>query len=376
MILKLLCLLLAICFSSQVKSKKQVDLLTAINKKSVTIHINSFGSLGSSNLMLTIKSLSHDSIYVSIPPGLHFKSLALDKQDLLTMDNSLLALGPQSKATVHLQGFCIQASRYIPTKDTSYKLTGFADESLKTLSELLYKHEFLVDHYGQMFVWALTDKRIIHDVAVDSSMVEAANSAITYVSEITGLEPGKVHIEATRPVKPKLEIFSRKASLAFHNPTEQVASFYMFDADGNVMYTLYKDRKILRGIRVHELGMNDMVPTDTNPVYFFRVMAKSGKILAEKRVDRTTVENKIVPDTLKFRFEYQLDKPVKEARLKIYLPDGTLVEQFKQYTNLQPGNYAISLSFLHLHPAATKFVAKMESADGSVIREQLISKSH
>jgi hypothetical protein len=350
--------------------------MTAVKNRSVSIKASSKGGLGTSNLELTIKNLSRDSSFIKIPPGLHFKSAILANQDLMTVSEQLLALAPQAQLSVQLQGLCMQAGKYAPSRKGSYTLSGFADPDLKGLADLLYKYDPLTQHYGQMFVWAITDNRTMFDVSVDSSLVEAARSVIDYVTEKTGQDKVSVTIEARKSIKPKLEVFSKRSSLAFHNPLEQVASFHMYDADGNIMYTMYRDKKLGRGIRVHEFGMNDMVLAGSNPVYYFRVITKTGKILAEKQVNRTTEDVKIEPELLNFRFEYQLKAPVKEARLKVYLQDGTLLEEFKRYTNLQPGNYAIDMKFLHLYPANTTFVAKMESPDGLVHKEQLVIKKN
>lgn len=352
-------------------TKEYADLTTAVQNQSVKIRAVSTGGLSGDNLKCRIRNLQKTTVYVRIPPGLHFISANSEDQDLFTVKEVLLAIEPQAEKTVLLKGFCMQASSHSPSANGIYTFNGYAPNSLKVLGDSLARYEPLAISYGQMFVWAITDHKKMYAITIGKPYLQAAKNVMKYVADLTQ-QPYVQVSEGATDALPSVEIFSKRTFLTFHNPVNQVASFKMFNSQGREQYVLFKDRKINHGVQEYEFSLNDVVPVGVEPVYYFRVINSAGKMLAEMKVDKNTVPTQPLTVNADFTFQYSLEKPVKEATLKVYKEDGTFVEQFKNYSNLPIGNYQIHVKFIHLFPPDTKFIAKLESPGGTVYKQQVI----
>lgn len=348
----------------------------AVTRNLVAISPQASG-LGANNLTVLLKNNNPHEVTVQVPPGLHFKASDAGAQDLFTIQPQLIVLKPNSENTVQLTGYCMNASNFSPKPNTTYIFKGYAASPLRTLGDSLAKYPPLTEAYAQMFVWALTNNRLMYDFEVDKAYLRPARNIMNYVARV-GRVPA-VNVTAYSPntlktaklignsvPRASVNVFSKRAVLAFHNPTNAVASFKVFDDKGKVKHVLFENKQVRHGLTEYTFGINDIVPPGTSPVYKAKVISSTGAVLAEMKVDKHTEEVKINPLTKEILLSFALEKGVKNADLNIYLEDGTLVENFKRYAYLPVGHYNLSVTLKHLHPANTRFVTKLVGPTGEV----------
>ena len=373
---KLLWSLLVFLTFSGAAQAAATSLPDAVASKMILILPKASG-LGKDNITCVLKNNSGSEVQVHVPPGLHFKSSDAGAQDLFTVGQELIVLKPGSEQTIQLTGYCMNASNFSPRVNTPYIFKGFATAKLRTLGDSLSLYQPIADGYAQMFVWAMTNRRNMYDFEVEKKYVRPATNIMNFVARASGVPPVKVSAYSAATLKnanfiagalprPSVNVFSKRAILAFHNPSDQVASFKVFDDKGNVKHTLFENKKVRHGLTEYKFGINDIVPPGASPVYQAKVISSTGKVLAEMKVDKNTEEVKINPRTEDFTLTFELKQGVKNASLNVYLENGTLVENFKRYEYLPVGHYNLSVTLKHLHPAGTRFVTKLVGANGEV----------
>ncbi|EMR03822.1 hypothetical protein [Cesiribacter andamanensis] len=368
----LLALLLLLLLSSLAQAQQETPLQQALAQNMVTLSAQAAGGLGRQNLQLKIRSLLKRQIRLRIPPGLHFKAQDSGAQDLFTATEDVLVLEAGAEKLVSLQGFCMNASRYAPAARGVYHFQGLASPSLKVLGDTLARYPPLAEEWGQMFVWAITDGRGLYPVYVDSAFVRPATSLMAHAAAASGQASAGVHVKAKESRSPTVTVFFKKGVLAFHNPTDQRASFILCDAQGNKKWAYYENQPLSHGLKHYTFGVNEIVAVGDEPVYWAKVISESGRVLAQMKVDRHTEARDVQPSVLSFTFQFELRQPVRRASLTLYLQDGTLVEEFKRYSELGIGAYDLHIQFLHLHKTNTPFVAKLLGEDGRVLAQQLV----
>jgi hypothetical protein len=286
-------------------------------------------------------------------------------------------VAPNDKKAIPLTGYCMQAHNFGPSPGKTYVYSGFAALPLKTLSDSLKRYPSLAENYGQMFVWAITDKRSMYDLVVEASLAKPATNIVTYVAKTSGLRPVSVIPAGTtsnnsKKAAPRRMVFSKKAILPFHNPKDQTVSFKIYDADGNVYHTLFENKRIPHGMKEYTYGINELVNPGISPVFYARITDATGKVLTEQKIDKNTEAVKPKLTSRSFDFIFELKQAVKKGKLNVYREDGTLVEEFKRYEYLPVGNYKIGVTLLHLLPSDTKFIVKLESETGIVYAQQSV----
>src|SRR5688572_15257331 len=255
--------LLSLCFLfvaafTHIANAAATSLPDAVTRKLILITPKASG-LGTNNLTCVLKNNSLHEVQVQIPPGLHFKAGQEGAQDLFTIKQELIVLKPRSEETIQLTGYCMNASNFPPRQHTTYIFKGYAAPPLRTLGDSLAQYQPMADGYAQMFVWALTDSREMYDFEVEKKYLRPATNIMNFVARAAGVpavkvsvyNPGKtkngVPLSLNMP-RPSVNVFSKRAILAFHNPMDQVASFKIYDDKGVVKHTLFENKKVRHGL--------------------------------------------------------------------------------------------------------------------------------
>lgn len=378
----ILCLASSFLISIPGQSKplnEYTDLINAVRSSQVQVNPLPQGGLGKANLKCLFKNLTKRILYIRIPPGLHFKSHDEGAQDLLTAKAYLLALAPNSQKSVDMQGFCMEARNYSPKSGEGYSLKGYASPALKMLSDSLNLYQPIAEDYGQMFVWALSDKKPLYTVEVAKPFVRPAKNIMRLVADVAGLPTAPVHAyvlpkqtkDTPRP-KPTVKTFSKRVNLAFHNPKAQVVNLKVYDGTGQEVWSIFENKSLEAGLRLYTFAINETVLVTENPVYHYKLTNTQGELLAHKIVNSSTSEHAIKPTEFKFTFKAMLTKPIAEAKTAVYLEDSTLVEEFENLKSLKAGRYEFTYELHHVFPVNTKFIAKLVGPDNTVYQNQLI----
>lgn len=362
-----LLLLLLLGHLAAAKPITYLDLTAATARQDVTVSARA-DHLGPENLRCTLTNRTRKELPIRVPPGLHFAAGDEGAQDLFTFQEKLLVLAPGASVTVRLWGFCMEQRDHAPGVNAIYGFRGLAGRGLQPLGDSLQKYPRLAEGYGQLFVWVLTDHEPLRDLDVAPALRRGATNVLRYLSAVTG-QPA-THVRTSPNNRPSVRTFSRRAYLNYHSPTAQVTSVRVYGPDGHERYVVTRHWALTPGVMRYSLGINAIIGADENAAFTVRLLGAAGQVLQEMRVTDTTPEVETAPARLQFGFLFSLDKAVKNVYLRMRLPDGTLVEEFKQLPYLPAGNHQYNWTFYHLRPAGTPFVARLETADGRLLREQ------
>ncbi|MBK0403456.1 hypothetical protein I5M27_10705 [Adhaeribacter sp. BT258] len=369
-----LLLLSSVCFAGNVTL---VDLPAAVSGKKVQVSARAVGGLGENNLRCLLENTTPASLKIRIPAGVYFQSGEEGAQNLLLLQEYLIVLAPRSKNEIVLTGYCMQSKNFAPGSDKIYVYQGLAPAPLKTLGDSLNHYPDLRLQYGQMFVWAITDKKQLYDIWVADKLMAPAYNIMQFVAKAAGLAAGRVRpvsAATAMTARPPLAVFSKRSILLFHNPVNQRLSFKIYNDRGQVYHTHYENQLIPHGMKEYTFGINELVEPNESPVFYAKITDASGKVLAQQKVDKNTKAVKRKPEARDFTFSFALAKGVKKARLNVYLEDGTLVEEFKRYEYLPVGNYNIQVTLLHLRDPNTRFVAKLLDENNATVAQQTVAK--
>lgn len=347
-----------------------LDLVAATTAGQAAVTAQASG-LGTDNLACTVTNRTGRELRLRVPPGLHFEASDPGAQDLFTYQQLLLVLAPGGTQLVRLRGFCMEKHDRAPRASLTYALQGWAGRGLRPLADSLQKYPGLADGYGQMFVWALTDREPVFDVRVVAALSRGARNVLRYIAAATG-QPEAAVVQALEGT-PSVRTFSKHVVLLYQSPVAQVASLKVFRADGRLVRELFANRTLAPGVARYSYGLNATVPTKDQPVFFVRLLAPTGQVLKEVRIDDATTETTAEPTTLKFVFSFALAQPVNSPHFRVRLPDGTLVADLGREGFLPAGPYQFNLGFHHLYPPGTAFVARLETPTGTLIRQQPIA---
>ncbi|WP_345234092.1 hypothetical protein [Hymenobacter saemangeumensis] len=348
-----------------------LNLLTAQSQQKVKVEARALG-LGPDKLRCVLTNLTGQELKLRVPPGLHFAADDAGAQDIFTFEQKLLVLAPGASKEVPLWAFCMEQHDYSPRENGGYALQGLAGKGLQPLGDSLQKYPGLAEYYGQMFVWSLSDGGSLREVSVDSKLLRGAKNVLAYIGKVTGRAVPRAR--ASNDNRPSVKTFSKRATLLYHSPTAQVATLKVYDTDGSEMYELLKDRRLTPGVVHYTVGLNSIVDIDETPVYTIRLLSPSGQVLKEVKVDANTSEQVTEPEKVVFNFPFEVKNLTRNARIRVRLTDGTLVEEILERKYLPPGSFRMQLFFNHLYPSGTAFVAQLETADGKVLSKQPVVK--
>ena len=366
----LLSFLLLLAQLAAAKGGPYVDLLSASRQQLVGIAARSDG-LGPGNLRCLLTNLTQQELRVRVPPGLHFAADDAAAQDIFTFQEQLLVLAPGASGTVRLWALCMEQHDHGPAFDSGYTLRGLAGRGLQPLGDSLQKYPKLAEDYGQMFVWALTDHQPLRAVSVPAALRRAATNVLRYLSATTG-EPAPL-VSLSVSGRPSIRTFSKQVFLVYHNPTAQVGAVSVYGANGRLLYEAVHAGKLSAGVVRYQLGINAIVGIDEAAAFKVRLLDAKGQVLKELNVTDATSELDTLPTRQDFTFAFTLAKPVRDARMRVRLPDGTLVEELKQMPYLPAGHFNYTWAFYHLQPVGTPFVVRLETASGTLLSEQALA---
>ena len=361
---------------AQAQPGQYLDVTTATSRRLATVRARAQGGLGDDNLHCTVVNLTRKELRLRVPPGLHFTSADAGAQDLFTFQEKLLVLASRDSARVRLRGFCMERYDYSPRSNTVYACSGLAGKGLQPLGDSLQKYSGLAEEHGQMFVWALSDQSPMRDVYAAPALFRGAANILRYIGSVTGQTRAQARKNPSARSRPRIKTFAKRVNMLYHNPNAQLATLKVYGADGGLVDELFTNRKLQPGVVRYTMGINMVMDAEAPAVFTVKLLGPAGQVLKEMKVDETTSEEDTTPTRRVFSFDFTLAKPLKEARFRVRLADGTLVEELMRQPYLPVGKFHYQLAFNHLYPVGTAFVARLENAAGLLIAEQPIASTN
>ncbi|MDI1356154.1 MAG: hypothetical protein PSX36_14640 [bacterium] len=133
-----------------------INLQKALALRLVKTKVLSLGGHQGRCAKLILENLTQDSMLVLVEAGRKLNSLEEMYQDILLVKNESVLLARRETKAVIVNGFCCQAGRSSPCKNSISQANEMADSNLVRLARYLNAYEF-ENSAAQHAVWAISD---------------------------------------------------------------------------------------------------------------------------------------------------------------------------------------------------------------------------
>lgn len=168
---RVLCIVLLFTGFCLTAKHQKLNLQKAIDLKLITAKAISLGGYQGFCMQLGLKNISKDSLIVLIEAGRRLRSAYAKEQDILVVKEELVLLQTGEEKNIVVKGYCCQANKCGPSKNSKYTLNTLAEGNLLKTACYLNTHTFDVGA-EQQAVWAISDNKLTAGItAVNDSLI-------------------------------------------------------------------------------------------------------------------------------------------------------------------------------------------------------------
>lgn len=178
-----------------------IEINEAIRTSKIKV-TSSYERLGHNGLTLTITNLTSGLLSISIPAGTTFKA-SDEEQELLNIEEELLALNQKEVKTIKVGGYCMDLHKLAPRLVSSFKVGKTKNALLLSFLEFLKTNKPSPTNY-QEAVWALTNGEAISAIEVIN---DADKSLRDHIAKLTNranpwyTKGQNTNVEPGRPIE-------------------------------------------------------------------------------------------------------------------------------------------------------------------------------
>ncbi len=224
------------------------DLAALLKGRQLAMTVTGAGGHSGECVNVKLNNLRIDTMRVRIPAGWRFTSQDSTLQDLLVVEDEVLALAPRASRTVSCRAFCCEASMGGPGEGSTFLTGGMAAEPLQKLARFIAEGHF-DDDAVQQAVWAVSDG---HDLSgIDAGDAQATQALRTFVSTLTGRPVPWYTTSYAPPVDGRVFNPSPVHITGHVEFTQRHAGFLTIvvkDERGRTVYTLDEGRDLRQGM--------------------------------------------------------------------------------------------------------------------------------
>jgi hypothetical protein len=223
------------------------DLAAQLKGRQLAMTVTGAGGHSGECVNVKLSNLRTDTMRVRIPAGWRFTSQDSTLQDLLVVEDEVLALAPKASRTVTCRAFCCEAGMGGPGPGSVFLHGGMAVEPLQKLARFIAEGRY-PDGAVQQAVWAVSDG---HELSgIDAGEAQATQALRQFVSTLTGRPvpwytttyapptDGRVFNPAPVHVTGHVEFTQRHAG---------ILTIVVKDERGRTVYTLDEGRALRQG---------------------------------------------------------------------------------------------------------------------------------
>lgn len=226
----------SVCFSNQPKEFVSIQELQQSGK--ISLSIEGTGGYQQECVQLIVRNQSADSIHGLVEAGRKFNSMNDGEQDILVVKNKKFSLGKGQTDTVKVFGFCCEATKSSPQKNSLFGIGILAPVSWLILTNIIDKFNFPPTAI-QNAIWVLSNNHDIRSIPAFNTPesdqlrhtvasildIELPWYSFAYAADSSDLFTGK-----------KTHLF---AEIPFNIPFQALISTQVVDKTGNLMYDAY-----------------------------------------------------------------------------------------------------------------------------------------
>lgn len=257
---------------------KNISLTEAIEKGYIELSVEGEGGHTGKCLKLKINNLQRKKLDISIPAGLVFNSTDPTQQDLMIIEEKVLALEGNKKRVTKMYAACIQAPNGSPRLGSGFNMGMLASGYLLQVAQFLAQEKLYKSNAAQYAVWAVSDNKRVENID-DGKLAN-------YVADLLGKSRPEyvvLHKTISQPGEPAYREAPSvlKGRWKFQTEEDKIMTFGLYTKEGELKHAFFKNRKKKRGF--HKFSFTFKIFNMPQGEYYVRLMSED-EVVEEKEV--------------------------------------------------------------------------------------------
>lgn len=260
-------------------NSKIIDIREAVKSGWITLSVEGNGGHTGKTIRLKVQNLKKRKFQVFVPAGLIFASVDSTEQDLIIIQERLLALNKKQKRTFTLYGMCTQSGNRSPQEKSLFILSEEEpSDDLMKLTAYIDKNA-LRTQAAQYAIWAVTDNKRVENIREPDLAI--------YTAELLGKPIPAYYIRHARQSRPGQMAFvdnpvTINGTFKYTSDEMRTVSFGMYGEGGKLLYSVFENQAQKSGH--HKFKFLFEVRNIPKGKYYARLMSE-GEVLEEFAVE-------------------------------------------------------------------------------------------
>jgi hypothetical protein len=219
---------------------QKVDLLTAIQKKMVSVKPLSNGQNSEICIDMEVKNLTSSPIELTVQPGTLFNTTDNSMQDIIVTQPTTVYAYYNKPTSMPIYGFCCQAGNAVPSPGSDFNVQACSNKELVQLAKHCASRRYDPE-LQQAAIWAVSDKHSVGGIynddkaQCDSLRTFTANLlhvAVPFYDVDYGYTPNTAFVYSPKTLSGAMQYEIQKAgkaSLIIYGPDKEVFEAFYVD---------------------------------------------------------------------------------------------------------------------------------------------------
>lgn len=343
-----------------------LSLQEALAKKRIALAAVGNGGLQGKPLSVELVNNVSAPLVIKLSSGLRFISEDAEAQDLILLEEGMIALEGKGTVKTHLFAACTQMSNHSPKENERYGLGAMAEGSLLEIAELVDGNQFF-NTTAQAAVWGMTDAYETNSIH-GSDDVNLTWDLVRIVALAQRAQVPEREEFVQRPVVRRV-LYSSRADLVFHAPREVNAKLELYTESGVLVRTYFPEKALHSGLHIFTVGLNNILDEEEN--FVAKLVDQTGTALVAQPLINNMPYQEVVQQTTPVDFEYIVRK-TSLVTLAVYDTNDNLIQEIFSNRKLGLSKRRANFKFYHNITESEVFKVKVTNNDNEVLHEQIV----
>jgi len=252
---------------------KPVPLTEALEKGWVKVKASGNGGYTNLSLKVSFENSYNRKLELIVPAGYLFYASDSTYQDLIIVQDRLVAIEKGMRKSASLHAMCIRANRASPLVGLAFSSAGMATGVLLQVAQYINAQKLHESGAAQHAVWAVSNNHGLEGIG-DPNLAK-------FTAELLGKPVPTYHIqyeEADRPgeIAFRNEPVAVSGTFEYENSADFIATFALYNEAGERVFTFFENE--LRKPGKHRFRFNFKTNRLPSGQYFTRLTDSTGKV--------------------------------------------------------------------------------------------------
>lgn len=252
-------LIFSLLIATNFHSSRALNIQEALKNGMVKVSMTSNGKpLADGMLTASIKNNSLSKLELKLPVGTKLVSEDDSRQNLILVQEEVLALNPNQSKQLDLKGMCIQASNMSPGDGINYSFGEVIRGDILECAQMIHQKK-VINHCGQSAIWSFSDN---YDVGWIDAENEAEKALRQFVADKKGVQNpwfttahsgGNNQLSRSyNPMQPNSDYYDMsgaeiKGDFQWTQNGRKKLTFAVYDQDGRLMRKFFENKEFDKG---------------------------------------------------------------------------------------------------------------------------------